>query len=95
MHTIQSIKYRNILNSHVRFTTEFIVQFEDGSIGTGAAPQGETISIYEDRRVSITPETIIQALQNNDITGRPISQEEFHGLLHLWESTGAACPTGN
>ena len=25
----------------------------------------------------------------------PISQEEFHGLLRLWESTGAACPTGN
>lgn len=25
----------------------------------------------------------------------PISQEDFHGLLRLWESTGAACPTSN
>ncbi len=81
MHTIQTIKYRNILNSHVRFTTEFIVQFEDGSMGTGAAPQGETISIYEDRKVSITPETIIRAIQSNGIPGRPISQEEFDEYL--------------
>jgi hypothetical protein len=25
----------------------------------------------------------------------PISQERFHALLQLWESTGAACPTSN
>jgi hypothetical protein len=25
----------------------------------------------------------------------PISQEDFHELLRLWESTGAACPAGN
>jgi hypothetical protein len=25
----------------------------------------------------------------------PISQEEFHALLQLWESTGGACPTSN
>jgi len=47
MPAIQTIAYRKILNSHVRFTPEFIVQFENGGIGTGAAPQGETISIYE------------------------------------------------
>jgi len=28
-------------------------------------------------------------------TRPPISQEDFHALLRLWESTGAACPTSN
>jgi hypothetical protein len=28
-------------------------------------------------------------------TPPPISQEAFHELLRLWESTGAACPTSN
>jgi len=28
-------------------------------------------------------------------TPPPISQEDFHVLLRLWESTGAACPTSN
>jgi len=87
MPTIQTIKYRNILNSHVRFTPEFIVQFEDGSLGTGAAPQGETISIYEDKKVSITPETIIQTIQSNGILGRPIDQEEFD--LYLQQNISA------
>jgi enolase len=87
MPTIQTIKYRNILNSHVQFTPEFIIQLEDGSIGTGAAPQGETISIYEDRKVSITPENIIQAVQSNGILGRPIDQEEFDQYLQQEIST--------
>jgi enolase len=81
MPTITSIRYRTILNSHVQFTPEFIIQLEDGSTGTGAAPQGETISIYEDKKVSITPETIIQSIQNKSILGRPISQEEFDQFL--------------
>ena len=81
MPTIKFIKYRTILNSHVQFTPEFIIQLEDGSTGTGAAPQGETISIYEDRKISITPETIIQSMQSKSIVGRPISQEEFDHFL--------------
>ena len=81
MHHIQSIKYRTILNSHVRFTPEFVIQFEDGSIGPGAAPQGETISIYEDRKISITPETIIQTIEASGLMGRPISQVEFDEFL--------------
>lgn len=81
MPLIQRIKYRTILNSHVRFTTEFIIQFEDGSLGAGAAPQGETISIYEDKKIAITPETIIQTIQSSGILEKPLSQAEFDQYL--------------
>ncbi|NWG06042.1 MAG: hypothetical protein HXY35_05055 [Chloroflexi bacterium] len=87
MPKVRTIQYRTILNSHVRFTTEFILRLEDGSTGTGAAPQGETISIYEDRKVSITPETIIQAIQNDGIMGKSISQVEFDQYLQQNIST--------
>jgi enolase len=81
MPAIQTIAYRKILNSHVRFTPEFIVQFEDGGIGTGAAPQGETISIYEDRKVSITPQAIIETIRSDGMLGKPLTQEEFDSYL--------------
>jgi enolase len=81
MPTIKSIRYRTILNSHVQFTSEFIIQLDDGNAGIGAAPQGETISIYEDKKISISPETIIQSIQSNGILGRAISQEQFDHFL--------------
>ena len=28
-------------------------------------------------------------------TPPPLSQDDFHALLRLWESTGGACPTSN
>jgi enolase len=81
MFTIQSIAYRKVLNSGVKFTTEFIVYLDDGSVGIGAAPQGETISIYEDRAVSIEPETIIHTIEGDQYLGRALEQEGFDGYL--------------
>lgn len=81
MFVIQDIAYRTILNSHVKFTTEFIIRFADGSSGSGAAPQGETISIYEDKKVAITPETIISALQRDGLLARPVTQADFDAYL--------------
>ena len=48
-HKIKSINWRRILNSHMGFTNEFVIELENGNIGIGASPQGETIGIYEDR----------------------------------------------
>jgi len=81
MSAIEAINYRTILNSHVQFTTEFIIKLDNGDTGAGAAPQGETISIYEDKKVSITPETIIQAIQADGILGKPTDQIEFDRYL--------------
>lgn len=81
MFVIQDIAYRTILNSHVKFTTEFIIRFADGSFGSGAAPQGETISIYEDKKIAITPETIISALQRDGLLARPVTQTDFDAYL--------------
>jgi enolase len=75
MPVIKSISCRRILNSHVNFTNEFIIEFEDGSIGTGASPQGETISIYEDKKVTIDSTSIIQKIKKDGYIGRSLEQE--------------------
>jgi enolase len=77
MAIIQSIACRKILNSHVEFTNEFIVELVDGAIGIGGSPQGETISIYEDKKITISSDTIIRKLHEVGCVGREIDQETF------------------
>lgn len=81
MPVIQNISCRKILNSHVEFTTEFIIELEDGSIGLGAPPKGETISIYEDRRSNIDPQMIIQAIERDGYLGVVLDQVSFDQYL--------------
>ena len=65
------------------FTNEFIILLDDGSVGTGASPQGETISIYEDRKVSIDPQTIIATIKKAGLLGKPLDQNGFDQYLQL------------
>jgi enolase len=81
MQTIKSLAYRRVLNSHVAFTNEFIITLADGSTGVGSSPQGETISIYEDKKVSIETATIIQQIERDGYLGRPLTQEDFDDYL--------------
>lgn len=78
---IESIQCRKVLNSHVQFTNEFVVSLADGSTGIGASSQGETISIYEDKKNTINPATIIDTIKANKLIGQPLSQEEFDTYL--------------
>lgn len=81
MFLIKSIACRKILNSHVEFTNEFIVELVDGSVGIGASPQGETISIYEDRKDSIKPHTIIATIKKDGLMGTSLDQASFDQYL--------------
>ena len=81
MFSIKNIRVRKILNSHVQYTSEFILELEDGSVGIGASSQGETISIYEDKKVSIDPENILKTLEADHIVGVPIDQVTFDAYL--------------
>jgi enolase len=83
MSIIKSIASRKILNSHVSFTIEFIIQFDDDSVGIGTSPQGETISIYEDRKFSVAPETIIATIKKDGIVGTSLDQSSFDQYLQL------------
>jgi hypothetical protein len=67
----------------VSFTNEFIVELEDGSVGTGASPQGETISIYEDRTVNIDSQTIIGTIERDGLLGTSLDQRSFDDYLQL------------
>lgn len=81
MPVIESINYREILNSHVAFTTEFVIRFNDGSVGRGASPKGETISIYEDQNIPINPESIIRQIEKDGCIGKPFDQGGFDDYL--------------
>jgi enolase len=81
MSIIKSVSFRKVLNSHVQFTNEFIIKFDDESIGIGGSPQGETISIYEDKKVTITPESIIQKIMEAGVVGQSLTQETFDAYL--------------
>ena len=81
MPEIKKISCRTILNSHVEFANEFIIELTDGSVGLGGSPQGETISIYEDRKIAIGPEMIIGRLGKAGVIGRDIDQEGFDAAL--------------
>jgi len=82
MPKIESIKCRRILNSHVEFTNEFIIELADGSSGIGGSPQGETISIYEDDNVTTDPSKILQAIDHDGFIGNEINQEKFDSYLN-------------
>jgi enolase len=81
MSAITSVDFRKILNSHVDFVTEFSLKLDDGSIGCGASPVGETISIYEDRGIRVDPESVIQQMARDGCLGRPFDQEGFDDYL--------------
>lgn len=81
MPAIKKIRCRRILNSHVEFTNEFIVELADGSVGVGGSPQGETISIYEDKRTAIDAGTVIRRLEESGVFGRDVDQPEFDAVL--------------
>lgn len=83
MFKIKSITSRKVLNSHVKLTNEFIIKFDNGAIGIGTSPQGETISIYEDQTIGIDSETIITNIEKDGLLGRDFDQSSFDQYLQL------------
>jgi enolase len=81
MAEIISITFRKVLNSHVEFTYEWIIELDNGSVGIGGSPQGETISIYEDRDFKFDPELVCRMIADDGYTGRAINQEIFDDYL--------------
>lgn len=81
VNNIKSVSYRKILNSHVEFTNEYIVEFGDGTVGVGSAPQGETKSIYEDSFAPMEPAEIVEKMRKNGYFGTPIEQSTFDAML--------------
>jgi enolase len=78
---IKSIHFRRILNSHGEFTNEFIISLNNGSIGRGASPQGETISIYEDKHLDISPQKILDVLKKEGVLFNSMTQEDLDSYL--------------
>lgn len=81
MSIIAAISHRTVLNSHGEFTPEFVVALRDGSVGRAASSQGETISIYEDKRTGFEPATIARAIESDGLLGRETDQASFDRYL--------------
>jgi enolase len=45
--SIRDLRARLVLDSHLAWTPEFELRLDDGRVGIGSAPRGETISVYE------------------------------------------------
>lgn len=79
---IKTISYRNIINSHVEFTNEFVVELDNKSIGIGSAPKGETVSIYETSKdINIGIDKLIESI-NKDCCEIQINQEKLDEYLN-------------
>lgn len=78
---IESVRYRRVLNSHGEFTNEFIIFLKNGSIGRGASPKGESISIYEDKHSGISPKKIVDMLKRDSMFDNGLNQEDFDNYL--------------
>jgi enolase len=79
---IHSIAGRRILNSHVGFTNEFTVRLENGCLGVGASPQGETISVFEDRSTRADAKGIADEIVRDPCIQASVSQTGFDQFLH-------------
>ena len=81
MPIIRSLRCRRVLNSHVLFTNEFVIELEGGAIGRGAPPQGETVSIYEDRAAPPDGRDLARELARAGAVGRAFEPAEFDAFL--------------
>ncbi len=80
-HEVKTIHCRKILDSHARFTTEFVLELEDGTIGVGSAPRAETPSIYEKNGQSTLSLKDIGSIIKDETSNKPVSQAEFDACL--------------
>jgi enolase len=56
---------------------------ENGNIGIGASPQGETIGVYEDKSTRSDTQKIIEEIQQDRLLDNPVTQSDFDGFLQL------------
>lgn len=79
--TLTGVDYRPTINSIAQLTSEFSIHFADGSMGTGSAPRGETLSCFESHGHNTLPGRVIQQLESDTIMGSELSQLEFDRYL--------------
>jgi enolase len=78
---IKNIAWRRVLNSHLGFTNEFIIELDNGSVGIGASPQGETLSIFEDRITRSDAGGIVEEMRADRSLDRQVTQAELDSFL--------------
>jgi enolase len=79
--TVTDVDYRPTINSIAQLTSEFSLHFGDGSMGSGSAPRGETLSCYEGHSQNVPPDRIIRQLEADAIMGAELSQLEIDRYL--------------
>ena len=78
--TIDALRGRMVLNSHLDWTIELSVSLDDGRTGRGASPKGETPSIYEDHGGAAELSEALLAEISAAVIGNALSQEELDAI---------------
>jgi enolase 1/2/3 len=77
---IERLDSRRVLNSHCDWTLEFAVQLSDGRRGRGAAPKGETPSIYENTARGTATSSVLSRARTL-LVGRELDAEALDALV--------------
>lgn len=88
---VAAIRGRLVLDSHLAWTPEFEVVLDDGAVGRGSAPRGETTSIFEAEGELSLAEMLEAA--NGELTGRSFDQRSFDEALEPWVAIWGAQAT--
>lgn len=75
---VNSIRHRRVLNSHLRWITEYTIELET-SEGHGSSPSGETRSIFE-RDGTVSPDRVVEDLITA-VGGTQQEQPTFDDIL--------------
>lgn len=87
-HKIKKISCRQTLNSHCKWTNEFVMELSNGITGVGTSPQGETLSIYESS--SKSGEEFAELIRKQiyaEIKERALNQVELDHILDGMKQT--------
>ena len=90
---IKTVHSRRILNSHGEFTNEFIMFLNNGSIGRGASPKGESISIYDAAKMvaqtfELDASLIGKTTRKEFLVGKPAEPFNSSLCIHKLEQLG-------
>lgn len=89
--SVADVRGRLVLDSHLAWTPEFDIVLDDGTVGRGSAPRGETTSIFE--TTGAEPMEEMAATARATLVGRELDQNALDETIEQWVPSWGAQAT--